>query len=120
MTVFEALALLITLRVWANESRGLSYAVRSDSAGTVHALSKLRSSNPSMNAVAAEVALDLAAHVYEPLMITHIPGVSNVIPDTLSRMFQPGTDYSLPMQLTQAIRVPAPARDRTFWLVGAL
>ena len=114
MPVLEALAVLIAVRLWANNCE-LAYSVRSDALGAIQALANLRSKNPSVNRVAAELALDIVDKQYAPLRLTHIPGISNVFPDFLSRLLQPGAKPSNLSQLAAAKCVQAPVRDKAWW-----
>ena len=43
-----------------------------------------------MNLIAGELALDFAAGCFAPDTLVHTPGLTNVIPDHLSRMGMPG------------------------------
>jgi hypothetical protein len=116
MAVWEALALLITLRIWANDAEGFTFAARSDNSGVGVIAGKLRSPNPALNLIASEVALDLTKLLYEPFRIAHIRGIANIVPDALSRMSQPGASSELPMQLVNVERSVCPKRDKHFWL----
>jgi hypothetical protein len=121
MTLWEALVLLISLRIWADDAAGMIFAVRSDNAGVGTIIGKLRSPNPSLNLISCEIALDLTKHVYEPIRITHIPGTSNKTPDFLSRIAQPKgkqAQQSWPSELSKAKRIEVPIRDKHFWLVS--
>jgi hypothetical protein len=50
----------------------------------------------SLNIIAREVALDVAASSYRPLVAEHIAGVANVSADALSRLHAPGGAHELP------------------------
>jgi len=114
MPVLEALAILIAVRLWAPEHE-IAYSVRSDALGAIQALANLRSPNPGVNRVAAELALDIVDKQYAPMRITHIPGVSNVFPDYLSRLLQPGVANPCPKELATATRVETAKRDLSWW-----
>jgi hypothetical protein len=120
MPILEALVVVISLRLWSHEAEGATIAIRSDNLGVCSVLEKLRSSNPSLNLLAAEVALDLAFLSYSPLVIHHIPGRSNLLPDALSRLHQPGAATVIPLALKAAVRVHPPKRDGLFWRVKRL
>jgi hypothetical protein len=115
MTIVEALALLVAVRLWANESVGMTLAIRTDNAGCAAVISKLRSSNPSLNRIATELALDMIEQDFMPMVIDHIAGVTNIEPDALSRIFQPGKNYQVPASLMNLIRTDTACRDRSFW-----
>ena len=114
MPVLEALAVLIAIRIWG-ESREVAYSIRSDAPGAIQALANLRSKNPGVNRVAAELALDIIDKQYAPLRMTHIPGVSNVFPDFLSRLLQPGAKAADVEPLSGAKQVVLPRRDLSWW-----
>jgi hypothetical protein len=114
MPITEALCFLIAVRMWAKPEAGLM--TRTDSATTVDVLFKMRSADAQLNRIAAEMALDLLANRYSPMVISHIPGVTNILPDKLSRAFQPGVAFMIPCELEHAHKVAAPLRDANFWL----
>jgi hypothetical protein len=91
--------------------------VRTDNLGSTFVIEKLRSPNTALNKIAAELALDLAAKTYMPVRITHIPGVTNVLPDLLSRIFAPSNpnpgSSKLPASLMHAKLVTP--RFEGFW-----
>eukprot|EP00972_Heterocapsa_arctica_P046271 6826428-Heterocapsa_arctica.AAC.1 len=68
--VWEALALLVCLRAWAEhwQLRQAVIRVKSDSKAALGALEKERSRSPMINAIARELALDRAMAVHEPLL----------------------------------------------------
>ena len=45
----------------------------------------------------------------------HTPGVSNVIPDILSRRIMPGSSWELPLQLEGVPEFSPPPRDDAFF-----
>ena len=115
MPVLEALALLVAVRLWAPRAVGFTYHVRTDNLGSTFVLEKLRSANQSLNKIAAELALDMAEQLYKPMRITHIPGVTNSLPDLLSRLGAPGAKVmELPKSLANAVHVQI-VRDASYW-----
>ena len=66
--------------------------VKSDSIAALGAATKLRSKDPRMNSMARELALDLAEGSFEVTHATHVPGVSHVIADCLSRRYGPSKE----------------------------
>ena len=114
MPTLEALAILIAIRLWGSENE-VAFAVRSDALGAIQAMANLRSKNLNVNRIAAELALDIVDKQYQPLRLTHIAGVSNVIPDFLSRLLQPGNSTDDCAELQHAKRVSAPKRDLSWW-----
>ena len=118
-TTWEALAILIALRAWRlPEHVGASLEVRSDSMASIQVLFKLASSSPPLNLIAREVALD-SAELSAPLdLLTHIPGVSNIIPDHLSRLAAP-VPHQVPQCLALVPRTAIQRRTDSFWLTRA-
>ena len=119
MPVLEALAVLIAVRLWANNLE-IAYSVRSDALGAIQALANLRSKNTGVNRVAAEMALDIIDNQYAPLRLTHIPGVSNVFPDFLSRILQPDASTEMCSELRAARRAHVPTRDGKWWRTATI
>ena len=53
-------------------------------------------SSPTSNVVAREIALDIALGSFQPDIISHSPGVSAIVVDSLSRRYQPGVQFLHP------------------------
>ena len=111
------MAMLIAVRTWAAHLRPGRWCarVRSDSVAALGAAVKLRSSAPSVNAVARELALDLAEGLYELNIVEHIPGIHNELADKLSRYFQPGGSQEAPGPLRGVMRSWPAARVPSWW-----
>jgi hypothetical protein len=77
-------------------------------------LTKVSSKSPTLNAVAAEVALDLAVRDYTLSVVAHIPGVANVEADALSRLSAP-EPKAFPRSLRGVPEHVAPPRGAVFW-----
>ena len=118
-TTWEALAILIALGAWRlPEHHKVSVEVRSDSMASIQMLFKLASRSPALNLIAREIALD-AAELSAPLdVLTHIPGVSNIIPDHLSRLSAPQS-HQVPECLRTVPRTIIKRRDPSFWTTKA-
>jgi hypothetical protein len=112
-TTWEALAILVAIRLWLPGTNVLA-RVRSDSLSALRSMVKLCSRSPALNLIAREVALDAVLGLYSVGLAVHIPGVSNKLPDDLSRMWAPDP-HSFPPALSGIPEVRAPPRDRTFW-----
>ena len=82
--------------------------VRTDSAAAEGALRKLRSPDGRVNAVARELALWQAVGQLR-ISYEHLPGADNGCADALSR-------GSVPDDLADARRLPAPQRSGDFWM----
>ena len=75
---------------------------------------KMSSTSADLNLIAREVALDSAHGLYTIGVATHIPGVSNMLPDDLSRMWCP-QPHSFPQALLGVPEHRAPDRIPEFW-----
>ena len=118
---WEALAMLVALRAWApywREERVL-LEVTGDNIGVLHLVSSMRAGGAGCNKIAREIALDLADGVFRPRLCQHTPGTSNVIPDALSRKFQPGFQFVLPQELHLAVEISAPKRWPSYYKATA-
>eukprot|EP00972_Heterocapsa_arctica_P100533 14822694-Heterocapsa_arctica.AAC.1 len=65
--------------------------------------------------VARELALDLGDAAFRPNAVIHAPDVSHVLADALSRRYQPGVAFRVPLALAHAREVTAPPRPRAFY-----
>ena len=112
--VWEALCLLVALRVWASfwRSRRCVLSVKSDSVSALTLLLVMRPSTPQLAIIARELALDVSESCYRPVCVAHIPGVSNKLANMLSRA---GEHVCIPPELMQAKRVTPPDRDDTYF-----
>ena len=112
-TTWEALALLVAIRLWLPGTSVLA-RVRSDSLSALRSMVKLSSKSPNLNLVARELALDAVLGLYTIGMAVHIPGVSNKLPDDLSRMWAP-EPHACPLELVDIPEHSLPLRDGSFW-----
>ena len=105
--IWESLAALVALRLWADKWHGrtVRLSVKGDSVAMLTLLLDMRPA-PSLGLIAREVALDVADAVYRPQVFTHIPGIANVLADSLSREFGPKRREGnfVPLPLRQAVR----------------
>ena len=95
--------------------------VRSDNVAALTLITSMKASGRSINLIARELALTLGAGCWKPKLASHIPGISNILADWLSRRSAPGssTTEKMPPQLVEARRVPAPLRDQNWWKTWA-
>ena len=116
-TLWESLALLIAFRLWLPRFPfGLDIRCKSDSMASINAFIKLAS--PSMlGPIMREAALDLALGSYQLGVFEHIPGLTNVIPDALSRLWAP-QPKPFPLEVSNAREEVVPPRDSSFWKVA--
>ena len=85
--VLESLTAVIALRLWWpwwSRTRA-SVAIRGDNMTLLSMITDLKGKSTGLNILAREAGLLLAAAHYRPLQGIHIPGVSNVVADKLSR-----------------------------------
>ena len=115
---YEALALLVALRVWRSKwnTRRCCIQVATDNVSALAMVCRMQPHSKSLGAVAREIALDIADAIYEPQLVEHVPGVANVIADALSRRFDPNAaPFVLPAPLLHAEEVHPPERVETWW-----
>ena len=115
--VWEALSGLIALRQWSKHWWGQRaiLQIRSDNIGALTMLTKLRGGSRPLTLIAREYALDLGRAQWKPDIVTHIPGISNVICDALSRKWEPKQTFKLPTSLERAGEVTPEPRPRRWW-----
>ena len=91
--------------------------LRNDNIGALTLFSAVKGRSPTMNLLAREYALDIGTATYEPDIIEHIPGITNVIADALSRRTDPecAARWTLPTFLSNAKKIEPPVRDRSWW-----
>ena len=112
-TLWEALAILVAIRLWLPGSHVLA-RIRSDSLAALRSIVKLQSASPSLNLIAREIALDATLGLYRVGVAVHIPGLANKLPDDLSRMWAPDP-HEFPTELQDVPQHNAPKFDNTFW-----
>ena len=91
--------------------------VRSDNAGALALVAKLKAHSPNLALIARELALTLAHGVHVPDMVQHLPGIANVIADALSRTHQPGSKPVRSAYLASSVDVSkqVAVRDLSWW-----
>ena len=103
-TLWEGLALLTAFRLWLPSlAHGATFRAKSDNLGVLYALAKGRARSPELNVLAREFAYDEATRAYQVKGLVHIPGVTNVQADALSRQFAPEAK-SFPKELLEVPR----------------
>ena len=113
----EALVLLVALRIWHPRWCKLRplIRVRSDSISALTIALKLKTKGSAPGIIARELALDIAQACYQPAIAEHAPGDHNVVPDMLSRKFQPGVSFRVPPLLALVPETILPMRGREYY-----
>ena len=115
--VWECLAGLIALRQWSprwKHSR-VHLHLRGDNVASLVMFSTLKTHSKQLSLIAREFALDLGTAAFRPEVVQHVPGISNVVADQLSRRFEPGRKFELHPSLLKARAIIPPPRSKTWW-----
>ena len=113
--VWEALVFLVAARAWSSTVfRDAVWEIMSDSVSALTMVPQVKARGASA-IVARESALILANQTIWPRFIDHLPGKANIIPDLLSRKFQPGEDFRLPTVLQAIPETVVEARGRAYY-----
>ena len=75
----------------------------------------LKTKGRACGIIARELALTLSSANFYPSVGEHVPGIANVLADTLSRRFQLGKPSKLPERFTGVEETELPARGREFY-----
>ena len=115
--VVEALAVLVALRAWKDRwmHHRIQLRVKSDSISALVMSLKLKTTGHGTSIIAREMALDIAQSEYRPDVAEHIPGIDNVLADTLSRKFMPESGFEVPPQLQHVQEHVLPSRTRDYY-----
>ena len=120
--MWEALAVLVAVRIWGKlfaDGRA-RFQLRGDSVASLTLAGKLASSAPKLNAIGAEIALELEVLNIAEVFTAHTPGKLLILADYLSRLHMPGVVDSMPLELSTAKRRVAPVRDGKFYRVWSI
>ena len=89
-TVWEGLALLVAFRIWLPSlGHGAQVRAKSDNVGVLYMIANGKATSAELNILAREFSLDQALQVYRVNWLVHIPGITNLEADSLSRQFSP-------------------------------
>jgi hypothetical protein len=113
-TTWEALAVLVAVRVLRPRTHGVRIRLRADSLSTLFAVSSLKAKAPGLALIMSELALERAEMNVDISECTHIPGMANTIADALSRLTAPEAK-SLPNEVNERDQVFPPVRGSKFW-----
>ena len=113
----EALAMLVALRLWASRWAGnrVLLTVRSDNVATLSLVARMQPHSVQLGVIAREMALDIASASYAPDVAEHLPGVTNVAADVLSRRLDTTKVFKLPPYLPPGLELFPPARGPGWW-----
>lgn len=115
--IWECLAGLIAMRVWAHrwKRRRVHLHLRGDNMAALVLFSMLKTHSRSLAIIAREFALDLGSAIYQPDVVQHLPGISNILADQLSRRFEPGKKFTLHPSLMNARAIVPPQRTKSWY-----
>ena len=87
----EALCALVAIRQWQSRWRDAKWSLRlrSDSVSALVLAMKLKTHGAACGIIARELALDMAVESFPPVIAEHVPGIANLVPDILSRRYDP-------------------------------
>ena len=120
---WEALALLVSLREWWSfwGQRRVTFTYKGDNVSALTLFAQLKGGSPGLNKIARELALIMSRASFVPDAIAHIPGITNVTADMLSRRLDPSKQFVLPHCLNGAkdISPNVATRDHRWWLASS-
>jgi len=110
-------AILVALRLWSVHwiHRRIQLHVTGDNLAALTLLLELKSTGKTLGIIARVLAFDIATSVYSPTLVSHIPGVSNVTFDALSRIPMPNSKYEVPSCLKAYKQEVCPVRNFDFY-----
>jgi hypothetical protein len=111
MSLLEAITLLVVCRLWGHKCGSATVRVKGDNLSSLRLAIKLSSPKRGLNRVAMELAMDLAMQRYDLRLLEHIYGISNTLPDALSRH----SEYTVPSVCDPSLRCFSVVRDTHFW-----
>ena len=117
--IAEALSVLVALKLWCKlwQRPHVQLQIKSGNVGTLTLLRKLRTNykSASLGLIVREMALLFGRSSYRPRILSHIPGLSNIIADSLSRLSQPNGGKQLPKELASCHCTTAPVRNEAYY-----
>ena len=115
----EALAALVACRLWLPNfaQQRIVLHVTGDSVTMLTLVLHLRpaSKSVSLGIIARELALDVAMCEYAPDVAEHVPGIANLLPDALSRRYDPDKVWTTPDAVQHVPEAVAPERNHSFY-----
>eukprot|EP00439_Symbiodinium_sp_Y106_P062067 s1806_g9.t1 len=117
--VVDALALFVALKLWETEWKrdDTCLTLQLDSVSALSLIYKLRTAGnrKGSHLLAKELALLMGSCAYKPIVMEHIPGLSNKLADHLSRIAMPGFGAPLPEILKSSQLERTVIRDANYY-----
>jgi len=113
MTTYELLTVFLALVRWATSRREVGLAILGDNVSSLEVALHLKG-RASLATIAREVSWRRARFGWN-YVVGHIPTEINIMADTLSRIYDPNGNYSIPAELLNATAVNAPLWDDDLW-----
>ena len=117
----ECLAILVAIRAWIPSSEQrvqLCPVVRGDNVAALSMVLKMRPKTAHMGIIGREIALCLVHYSFLPA-VYHTPGVSHIIADALSRIYDPAKPDAIQIlqhpALQKAILTDVPTRSPSYY-----
>ena len=116
---WECLAVLVALRAWYSTwiYKRAKITIKGDNVSALAMASRMKL-GPTASLIGKELSLLYYEAQFEPEVI-HIPGITNLLADSLSRLHEPNADYKIPPELAKLSPTPVPVRDENFYWVLA-
>ncbi len=113
----ESLGGLVALRHWKSrwQNKNAVLHIRGDNVGALTLFGQLTTHSSTNSIIAREAALDIGMTTFKPRVVEHVPGITNITCDALSRMRQPGKGILLPENLKDIPRASLGAREQDWW-----
>ena len=113
---WEKLTVLIAVRAWKDYwlPRKTAITVSSDNMSALALAAKLKETGKS-HLISRELALIYSASTFLPRSVEHLPGISNVAADALSRIYDPSGKYVIPAELRHLQPTPLPLRAESYY-----
>lgn len=107
----ELMAILLAIHVWGRKfaSVGCGMEVRPDSVAALRATEKLAGSFPTINFLAAEIALRLEALAQDEVQVVHIPGAPNGVARIRPAALRGAKERAAAPCVAALFRLPPPA-----------
>ena len=92
----------------------MTLTIRGDNKAALSIAARLRVAKNS-SLIGKEMAWIYTQAAFHPRYVQHVPGVTNVLADALSRITDPTKQYKIPAELRHITRTQAPLRDKNYY-----